>query len=96
MWMMDMTAITAIILVLGPVSVLALSWTPIGRAITQRIKGHAEPDPKRLDDLQDALLELRDVMDQVVIDLDSLGDRVTFTERMLSSGKTRDEVLTPV
>jgi len=74
-----MEDILALILIFGGGSLVAISFSPVGRAIADRIRGHARqpaPDP--------ALLEEMDRMRQ---ELAELNERVDFTERLLSQGR---------
>ena len=88
--------ILAMLLVLGPPSALFFSWTPIGRAITQRIKGGDRSDGARLDDVHAALSDLNEMMDRVGAELEDVRDRLSFAERLLTTGVEREKELTPV
>ena len=72
-----MDDILAIILLFGGGTAVAISFSPIGRAIAARIRGDAalpaEPDPGML-------AELDDLRHQV----NELHERVDFTERLLA------------
>ena len=76
-----MEDILAIILIFGGGTAIAISFSPIGRAIAERIRGKAafaDPDPQvlaELDDLRGQLAELQERMD--------------FSERLL--GQARPE-----
>ncbi|HEU5358848.1 MAG TPA: hypothetical protein VFU45_07005 [Gemmatimonadales bacterium] len=79
-----MEDILAIILIFGGGTAIAISFSPIGRAIAERIRGKpafAEPDPQvlaELDDLRGQLAELQERMD--------------FSERLLGQARgTRAE-----
>lgn len=75
-----MEDILAIILIFGGGTAIAISFSPIGKAIAERIRGHAltgEPDPALLAD-----------MDEMRSQLSELQERVDFTERLLA--KDRD------
>ena len=38
--MEDLIPILGIIFVIGPISALVFSWTPLGRAVVERLRGH--------------------------------------------------------
>lgn len=74
-----MEDILAIILIFGGGTAIAISFSPIGRAIAERIRGHSvqsEPDPGMLADMDD----LRTQMSE-------LQERVDFTERLLAQDR---------
>lgn len=73
---MDIEGILAIVLIFGGGVVAALSFSPIGRAIADRIRGrdgHGETDPAVLEELE----RLRH-------DMMELQERVDFAERLLA------------
>lgn len=75
-----MEDILAIILIFGGSTLVAISFSPIGKAIAERLRGRpltADPDP-----------ELLAEMDEMRGQLSELQERVDFTERMLA--KERD------
>jgi hypothetical protein len=68
--------ILALILIFGGGTAVALSFSPVGRALAARIRGDsqpASPDP-----------ELRAEVDLLRQDVVELQERLDFTERMLS------------
>jgi hypothetical protein len=70
-----MEDILAIVLIFGGGTLIAISFSPIGRAIAERIRGTAltsAPDPE-------TLAELDDLRGQVA----ELHERMDFAERML-------------
>jgi hypothetical protein len=73
---MDMESILAITFIFGGGTLFLLSVSPVGRALADRLRGHAPPlaDP-------DLVAEV-DALRQEVAELH---ERVDFTERMLSS-----------
>jgi len=73
---MDMESILAITFIFGGGTLFLLSVSPVGRALADRLRGHAPPlaDP-------DLMAEV-DALRQEVAELH---ERVDFTERMLSS-----------
>ncbi|HET7025929.1 MAG TPA: hypothetical protein VFI39_12060 [Gemmatimonadales bacterium] len=74
-----MEDILAIVLIFGGGTLIAISFSPIGRAIAERIRGTAltsEPNPEvlaEIDDLRGHLAELQERMD--------------FSERMLGQAR---------
>lgn len=75
-----MEDILAIILIFGGSTLVAISFSPIGKAIAERLRGRpltADADPALLAD-----------MDEMREQLSELQERVDFTERMLA--KERD------
>jgi len=77
-----MEDILAIILIFGGATAVGISFSPIGKAIANRIRGHAEiaTDPEVLAELDDLRTQLSEVQ-----------ERLDFAERMLpkSSGTVR-------
>jgi hypothetical protein len=73
---MDMESILAITFIFGGGTLFLLSISPVGRALADRLRGHAPPvaDPELLAEV-DALRQ----------EVAELHERVDFTERMLSS-----------
>ena len=75
-----MADILAIILIFGGGTAIAISFSPIGKAIAERIRGHAalaETDPALLAEMDDMRAQLSE-----------LQERVDFSERLLA--KDRD------
>jgi hypothetical protein len=72
----DMESILAITFIFGGGTLFLLSISPVGRALADRLRGHAPPvaDPELLAEV-DALRQ----------EVAELHERVDFTERMLSS-----------
>jgi hypothetical protein len=73
---MDMESILAITFIFGGGTLFLLSISPVGRALADRLRGHAPPvaDPELLAEV-DALRQ----------EVAELHERVDFTERMLGS-----------
>ncbi len=75
--------IIAIIMIFGGLASVAIAYSPVGKAIADRIRGRAlEPlgtDPAVLDEL-DALRR----------DMAELQERVDFNERLLARGQVMD------
>lgn len=75
-----MEDILAILLIFGGGTAIAISFSPIGKAIAERIRGHAhlgETDPALLAEVDDLRTQLSE-----------LQERVDFAERLLA--KDRD------
>ncbi len=75
-----MEDILAIVLIFGGGTLIAISFSPIGRAIAERIRGAAPesgPDPAVYEELERMRSEMAE-----------LQERVDFTERLLA--KSRD------
>ena len=71
-----MEDILAIVLIFGGGTLIAVSFSPIGRAIAERIRGRAGdpvPDPVLYEELERMRAELSE-----------MGERVDFTERLLA------------
>mgnify|MGYP001287818656 FL=1 len=78
---MDVEGILAILLIFGGGTLIAVSFSPIGRAIASRIRGREESasDPGVLEEL-----------DRMRGELAELHERVDFTERLLARGRDRE------
>ena len=69
-----MEDILAIILIFGGGTAVGLSFSPLGRALAERIRGKAvEPDPEMLADMDDLRREVAE-----------LHERMDFAERLIS------------
>ena len=77
-----MEDILAIILIFGGGTLLAVSFSPIGRAIAARIRGGA-PDEHLLAELDALRAQVADV-DDLRTQVSELHERVDFAERLLS------------
>lgn len=71
-----MEDILAIILIFGGGTAIVLAFSPLGRALADRIRGHA-PEPAYDPELVAEMQSLR-------TDVSELQERVDFTERLLS------------
>lgn len=80
---MDMEGILAITLIFGGGTLFLLSISPVGRALADRLRGHAGPaqDPELLAEV-DALRQ----------EVAELHERVDFTERILLKNNERTEL----
>ncbi len=79
--------IISIVLVIGPLSALAFSHTPIGRAFVKRLNGTGKAAPdERLLELQQEIERLREQLTHQDGRFEELHDRLDFAERLLASG----------
>ena len=79
--------IISILLVIGPLSALAFSHTPIGRALVKRLNGTAEAAPDdRLLELRDEIERLREQLTHQDGRFEELHDRLDFAEHLLARG----------
>ena len=76
-----MEDILAIILIFGGGALVALSFSPVGRAVAERLRHGAQPLPQpELDH------EVYDELDRLRTDVAELQERLDFTERLLAKG----------
>ncbi len=79
--------IISILLVIGPLSALAFSYTPIGRAFVKRLNGTGKAAPdERLLELQQEIERLREQLTHQDGRFEELHDRLDFAERLLARG----------
>jgi len=80
---MDMEGVLAITFIFGGGTLFLLSVSPVGRALAERIRGHAPPaqDPELLADV-DALRH----------EVAELHERVDFAERLLAQRQEQGKV----
>ncbi|HKP30373.1 MAG TPA: hypothetical protein VJU15_13260 [Gemmatimonadales bacterium] len=74
-----MEGVLAIILIFGGGAAAILAYSPVGKALSDRIRGgapHAGPDPEVLNELE-ALRQ----------DVSELQERLDFTERLLAQSR---------
>ena len=79
-----MEDILALLLIFGGGTLVAISFSPVGRAFAERIRGghHAnEPDPAVLEEL-----------DRIRTELGELQERVDFTERLLAKAREQERI----
>lgn len=79
-----MEDILAILLIFGGGTAIAISFSPVGRAIADRIRGgrgEALPDPQVYEEL-----------DRMRHELTELQERVDFTERLLARGREMERL----
>ncbi len=82
-----MEDILAIILIFGGGTAIAISFSPIGRAIADRLRGRAlnAPPPEMLEDI-DALKDQVGLLSQQVSEL---AERQDFSERLLAQAREK-------
>ena len=83
--------ILAIILIFGGGTLFALSMSPVGRAIADRIRGTPKPGAiaeKDLEELKEAQMAVLDDVEALRLEVADVNERVDFAERMLA--KQRD------
>lgn len=91
---MDIESILAIILIFGGGTAVALGFSPIGRAVADRIRGkHVLPDAE---DLRAELAEHRDALtgevQQVRREVAELAERLDFAERLLAQQRDAQRI----
>lgn len=97
----ELIPILGMLLTLGPLSVLAVSFTPLGRALVDRLKGKSSHADERLLDMQDEVERLQDQVSHHEARVEELHDRLDFAERLLlkrGDGRQEsvDKISTPV
>ena len=83
----ELIPILAMTFVLGPIATLAFSYTPLGRALVERLRGRGRPQDDMLVDLHDEIERLRDHIAAQEQQFDELHERVDFAERILLRGQ---------
>ncbi len=82
-----MEDIVAIMMVFGGATVFALSMSPIGRAIADRIRGSTGQGAiagKDIDDLREAQMAILDDVEAMRHEVAEVNERVDFAERLLA------------
>ena len=82
-----MEDIVAIIMVFGGGTLFALSMSPVGRAVADRIRGtssHGSIGTKELDDLREAQMAILDDVEALRHEVADVNERVDFAERLLA------------
>jgi hypothetical protein len=82
-----MEDIVAIVMIFGGGTLFALSMSPVGRAIADRIRGAPKPGTiaeKDLDDLREAQMAILDEVDALRHEVADVNERVDFAERLLA------------
>ncbi len=82
-----MEDILAIILIFGGGTAIAISFSPIGRAIADRLRGKATltPPPELLAEMDD----LKDQVGSLSQQVSELAERQDFSERLLSQAREK-------
>ncbi len=83
--------IIGMVLVLGPVATWAVSFTPLGRALADRLRGGAAGSDDRVNELQDEIERIHEHILGQDQRLDELHDRLDFTERLLARKSSASE-----
>jgi len=97
--MQHLAAAIATFFLLGPIAAFAFSYTPLGRALVDRLKSRAgDADPRFLD-MHEEIERLQDHVGDQTQRLEELHDRLDFAERLLarksSAPDTAEDVATP-
>ena len=82
-----MEDIVAIVMVFGGGTLFALSMSPVGRAIADRIRGTQKPGTigeQELDELREAQMAILDDVDTLRHEVADVNERVDFAERLLA------------
>jgi len=82
-----MEDILAIVLIFGGGIIIALGFSPIGKAVAERIRGRPAAT---VDDAQ--IESLRDELEQVRREMGELQERMDFTERLLAKQRNPQQV----
>lgn len=77
-----MEDILAILLIFGGGTLTALSFSPVGRAVADRLRHGSQPLPAP--EVDHAIY---DELDRLRMDVSELQERVDFTERLLAKGE---------
>lgn len=82
--MNELIPLVGMTLTLGPIAVLIVSFTPIGKAITARLRGQTGDDlDRRFAELREELRH--ELLEEQATQMEELHERVDFTERLLSA-----------
>lgn len=81
---MDVAFILAIIFIFGGGTAIAISFSPIGRAIAERLRGH-KGQPPASEDLE----EIRDHLQSLQQQMSELAERQDFAERLLAQAREK-------
>ena len=82
-----MEDILALVLIFGGGIVVALVFSPIGKAVADRIRGRTSDGAA-----EGSVESLREEVDQVRRELAELQERMDFTERLLAKQRTPQQV----
>ncbi|HVH69425.1 MAG TPA: hypothetical protein VM716_16260 [Gemmatimonadales bacterium] len=91
---MDIEGILAIVLIFGGGALIAISFSPVGRAVADRIRGRsATPGAE---EIRAELAQHRDTLqadlDTVRQELGELSERMDFAERLLAKQREGDRL----
>jgi hypothetical protein len=97
----ELIPIFGIIFVIGPISALVFSYTPLGRAVVDRLRGKAHGSNDAVLQLQDEVDRLHDQLGEQDRRFEELHERLDFAERLLSkrsvvAEETTEDQATPV
>ena len=81
----ELIPIFGIIFVIGPISALVFSWTPLGRAVIERVRGRPGASEDGLLQLQDEIERLQSQVADQDQRFEELHERLDFTERLLTN-----------
>ncbi len=81
----ELIPIFGIIFVIGPISALVFSWTPLGRAVIERVRGRTGASEDGLLQLQDEIERLQAQIGDQDQRFEELHERLDFTERLLTT-----------
>lgn len=81
-----MEDILAILLIFGGGTLCVLAFSPVGRALADRLRHGAQPLPPG-----EADPEIYEEMDRLRAELDEMHERLEFTERLLTKGPASAE-----
>ena len=87
---MDIEGVLAIVFLFGGGTFAALSFSPIGRAVADRIRGKSSAA-----DGGDLRAELAEELEQVRLQVGDLAERVDFTERLLAKQREGERLAPP-
>jgi len=91
-----MEDVLAVVFIFGGGSLFLLAISPIGKAVAERIRGGAPNAPGAVHEALEGLREeMLTELQQLRKDVNELGERVDFTERMLAQ-RREAERLPPV
>ena len=89
--MVDPIGLVVVTLIFGGGSLFLLSISPIGRAVADRIRSRGVGlGDERIRDLLDSHDAMLDEMEVMRTDVTDLQERLDFTERLLTKGRSGD------
>ncbi len=81
----ELIPILGIIFVIGPISSLVFSYTPLGRAVIDRLRGRTSGSDETILQLHEDIDRLQEQIAFQDQRFEELHDRLDFTERLLAS-----------